>query len=115
MKKMLTLAAMLLFGIGLWAQATPATPATPPGKKPTIRQRQRTQQKRVGQGIASGQLTAREGARLERKEARLTRQIARDRASGGKLTAGERRSINRRQNRLSRQIYRQKHDAQRRK
>lgn len=116
MKRLMTFVAMLLFGILLAAQAAPVASATAPVKRPTIRQRQANQQRRIGQGIKSGQLTAREGARLERKEARVNREVARDRAAnGGKLTPGERRSINRQQNRLSRQIYRQKHNAHVRK
>jgi hypothetical protein len=93
---------------GLFArQITPDTAG-----RPAIRQRQRTQQKRIGTGVESGQLTAREAARLERKEARLNREIRKDRKDGGGLTARERRKINRRQDRMSRDIYRQKHDKQ---
>jgi hypothetical protein len=79
-----------------------------------IHRRQVRQQKRIGQGAQSGQLTARETARLERKEVRLNRQIRRDRADGGGLSAKERARIDRKQDRLSREIYREKHDAQHR-
>lgn len=81
-------------------------------QRATIRQRQINQQRRIAQGIHSGELTAREAARLERKEARLNREIRRDRADGGALTLKERRKIGRQQDRLSRQIYREKHDNQ---
>lgn len=81
-------------------------------RRPTIRQRQRMQQKRIGAGIENGQLTAREAARLEKKEAKLNREIRRDRRDGGGLTARERRKIDRQQDRMSREIYRQKHDKQ---
>src|SRR6266849_1501455 len=75
--------------------------------------RERRQQERIAEGVESGQLTPRETARLERKEARIHREIQRDRAAnGGTLTPAERRRINRQQNRVSRQIYREKHDAQ---
>jgi hypothetical protein len=77
-----------------------------------IHRRQVRQQKRIGEGVESGQLTAKETARLERKEVRLNREIRRDRADGGGLSAKERAKINRQQNRISRDIYRQKHDAQ---
>ena len=73
-----------------------------------------TQQGRIAQGVASGSLTAHEAGRLERKEARLDREIARDRRDGPGLTERERAKINRHENRLSRDIYRQKHDGQRR-
>jgi hypothetical protein len=71
------------------------------------------QQDRIADGVASGELTPRETARVERKEAHIQREIRTERAAnGGTLTPAERRSINRQQNRVSRQIYREKHDAQ---
>ena len=77
-----------------------------------IHDRRENQQDRIGQGVASGRLTARETARLETKEARLNHEIARDRfMNGGNLTNNERRQINRQQNALSRDIYRDKHNA----
>ena len=77
-----------------------------------IQQRKENQQDRIAQGVKSGELTAGETANLERKEARVNREIHRDRAkNGGTLTPKERRRINRQQNRLSRQIYRDKHNA----
>jgi hypothetical protein len=78
-----------------------------------VDRRERRQQERIAEGVDSGQLTPHETARLERKEARIDREIKRDRAAnGGTLTPAERRKINREQNRVSRQIYREKHDAQ---
>jgi hypothetical protein len=78
-----------------------------------IKKRKENQQDRIAQGVQSGQLTAGETARLEKKEARLnaeTRDMRED--NGGKLTPAEKRRVNRQQNRLSRDIYRQKHDGQ---
>jgi hypothetical protein len=77
-----------------------------------IKKRQENQQDRIAQGVASGELTAAETARLEKKEARLNRKIRKDRKDGNGLTAKERRQINRRQNQISNDIARQKHDAQ---
>jgi hypothetical protein len=78
-----------------------------------IHKRKENQQDRIAQGVKSGELTAGETAKLERKEARVNRETRRDRAqNGGTLTPQERRKINRQQNRLSRQIYREKHDRQ---
>ncbi len=80
-----------------------------------VDRREKRQQERIAEGVQSGQLTPRETARLERKEARIDREIRRDRAAnGGTLTRAERRRINRQQNRVSRQIYREKHDGQHR-
>ena len=78
-----------------------------------IRKRAENQQDRIAQGINSGQLTARESARLEHKESRLHSEVRDMRQlDGGKLTSGDRALVNQQQNRLSRGIYAQKHDAQ---
>jgi hypothetical protein len=62
--------------------------------------------------VQSDELTAGETANLEHKEARVNREIRRDRAqNGGTLTPKHRRKVNRQQNRLSRQIYRGKHNG----
>jgi hypothetical protein len=84
-----------------------------PAARNEVNARQRMQQERVGQGIKSGQLTAGEAARLERKEAGINREVSGMRqANGGALTPGERKLVNRQQNTMSRRIYRQKHDGQ---
>lgn len=94
----------LLAALLTLAAATPALAGE-------VDRREANQQARIGEGVGSGQLTPRETARLERKEARIDRQIKRDRAeNGGKLTPAEHRQINREQNRVSRQIYRAKHN-----
>ena len=78
-----------------------------------INQRQRNQQKRIGEGVENGSLTPAETARLEKQEAAIHHEVKTERkANGGKLTAQERRQVNRQQNRESKRIYRQKHDAQ---
>ena len=85
-------------------------PAAP--KEGRIQQRKQNQQKRIGQGVSSGQLTAGETTRLEGKEARVNREVRNDRkANGGTLTPQEKRQVNRQQNRISKDIYRDKHNA----
>ncbi|MGD1146651.1 MAG: hypothetical protein ABR961_01715 [Thermoanaerobaculaceae bacterium] len=80
-----------------------------------IQQRKDNQQERIAQGVASGQLTAGETARLEGKEAALNHEErAMRQANGGKLTAGDRAVINKQQNKLSGKIYQLKHNARRR-
>jgi hypothetical protein len=75
--------------------------------------REANQQARIAEGVQSGQLTPHETAKLERKEAKIHHEIARDRAAnGGKLTPAEKAKINREQNRESKKIYKEKHDAQ---
>ena len=84
-----------------------------PAEAGHIQNRKDHQQQRIARGVAGGQLTARETARLEGREANLNRQIHDMRtANGGSLTPGERALVQHQQNRLSRSIYRQKHDAQ---
>ena len=77
-----------------------------------INGRETHQQQRIGQGVRSGQLTARETYRLEREETRIDNQEARFRRSGGGLSPYERLRLEREQNRASRDIYHQKHDGQ---
>jgi len=72
-----------MFAIGLPAQTT----ATPPAPKTRIAQRKENQQDRIAQGVRSGQLTAGETSKLERKESALNKETRADRAAnGGKLT-----------------------------
>ncbi len=79
-----------------------------------VDRRQANQQARIADGVESGQLTPRETAHLERREAKTRREIRRDRAAnGGTLTRAERAKINREENRTSRQIYRAKHNDRR--
>ena len=94
--------AALMFG------ATGVLLAQEPGR---IQQRKENQQERIGKGVQNGSLTARETANLEHKEAKLNREIRRDRVDGGGLTNMERAKINRQQNKLSRQIYKDKHNG----
>jgi hypothetical protein len=79
--------------------------------KSEVGQRQREQQERIGQGIKSGQLTARESSNLERREAGENKEISGMRqANGGKLTNRERALVNHQDNRDSKAIYRKKHN-----
>jgi hypothetical protein len=91
--------------IGAFAQAAPA-PATP-----RVDQREANQEKRIQQGVASGQLNARETHRLDKQQARVEVAEANTKADG-KVTKGERKHLHRMQNRSSKNIYKQMHDAQ---
>lgn len=80
-----------------------------------VDQRQIEQQKRIAQGVSSGQLTTRETINLEHKEGRLQAEKHDMRVdNGGTLTAGEKAKLNRQQNVLSHQIYRDKHNGRHR-
>jgi hypothetical protein len=76
-------------------------------------QRNLNQQRRIEQGIKSGEVTNREAAKLERAQARTGALEARAGADG-KVGPNEQRRIQRNENRQSRRIYRKKHDAQER-
>lgn len=74
-------------------------------------QRNINQQKRIEQGLQSGQLTTREAARLEREQAQVNRaqsHALRD----GKLSDAESARIRQMQNKVSQDIRSEKHDAQ---
>ncbi len=77
-----------------------------------VRNRELNQQRRIGQGLASGQITARGAAKLEARESRINASRRADlAANGGRLTAGERRNLNRRENAASARIYTDKHNG----
>ena len=106
-----------LLGVGLlaltstigFAQAAPA-PAPMQRHAATINQRREFQQQRIGQGIRSGRINARQGARLERREVSVARTEHRMRAHDSeRLTHFDRVRLNHRLNHTSRAIYRARH------
>src|SRR5437016_11626195 len=72
-------------------------------------QRDVNQERRIEQGVQSGQLTNREAGRLERGQARVDRAEARAGADGH-VGAGEQRRIQKQENRQSKRIYREEPD-----
>ena len=91
--------------------APPASLDGSVASSPRIDHRQAAQQRRINQGIASGELTRREADRLEREQARIRR--AEDRAlADGRLTRNERAKIERMQDKASAHISAEKHDRQ---
>lgn len=100
----------LAFGSAAFAQA-PAVPKDPMAT-PRIDQRQANQEKRIEQGVASGQLTPREANRLERKQDRIAH-VEQRAKSDGAVTAQERKHLTKMENHTSRDIRRERHDAQR--
>lgn len=75
-----------------------------------ISERQVNQDKRVAQGVRSGELTRGETRVLVKQQRKIQRTKARA-WSDGRLTARERVKIERRQDNASRKIYRFKHNA----
>jgi hypothetical protein len=116
MQRNLILAAMLAVGYGFAtgsiAQAAPTSPpATRPHNAASETGRDVDQQKRIEQGLQSGQITSGEARKLEAGEARIDKTEQRD-LRNGSLSASERAQIQRQQNRESKAIHNQKHDAQ---
>jgi hypothetical protein len=86
--------------------------AAPMHRRININKRRKLQQKRIANGIATGRISARKGARLERREASIGRQERKMRAAGnGKLTRANKVKLTRKLNRTSRAIYRAKHNS----
>jgi hypothetical protein len=110
--KIRTLATVLTLALGTAAFAqAPAAPKDPLAT-PRIDQREANQEKRIEQGVASGQLTPRETNRLQRKEAHIATAEQRAKADGV-VTPQERKRLTKMENHTSRDIRREKHDAQR--
>jgi hypothetical protein len=94
-----TIVAMAIGGLSLSAQK--------------IEERKDSQQKRIAQGVASGQLTPGETKKIETKEQAINKEVRTERkANGGRLTQAEKKQVNRQQNRVSKQIHKEKNDAQ---
>jgi hypothetical protein len=102
-----TLLLVLMMGAlpaqGLTASDLPSTPR--------IDYRQASQQQRINEGAASGELTRHEAAGLQKEQARI--QKAEEKALGdGRLTRSEERRIEAMQDRASANISSQAHDRQ---
>jgi len=78
---------------------------------PVIDQRQTSQEQRIDQGIASGQLNEREANRLNKQQEHVNKMESRAK-SDGVMTKKERARIGAAQARASRHIAREKHDRQ---
>ena len=102
----LTAAVLAFAAAGAFAQAASAPAATP-----RVDQRQANQEKRIDQGIASGELNKRETVRLEKEQNAINRAENKAKADGT-VTRAERRRLHKMQNHASHDIRHQKHDAQ---
>jgi len=95
-------ASLALASIGAFAQAA---------STPRVDARQVKQEKRIDAGVASGQLTTGEAARLEKQQGHVATVEEKAKADGT-VTSAERRHMTRAQNRSSANIHHQKHDPQ---
>ena len=78
-----------------------------------VKKREKNQQKRIAQGVESGELNKKEAARLERNAAKIENKRERF-LSDGSLSAREKAKLQHDLNRQSRAIHQQKHDKQKR-
>jgi septal ring factor EnvC (AmiA/AmiB activator) len=85
--------------------------ASLPALAQTVDQKQADQQRRIQQGVESGQLTPKEARHLQKEVARLRAKEARMKADG-RVTPQERAKLQKELDGLDRKIYRQKHDPQ---
>lgn len=104
-KALITTVALTMSAVAM-AQAPAGAASTP-----RLDKREANQQHRIDQGVASGQLTAKETNNLDKREAKLAANEAAAKADG-KLTHAERRKLAHEANRDSRAIHHQKHDKQ---
>lgn len=103
MKKIMLLASMLLL--------TASSVVFAQDNTPVVDKRQKRQQGRITQGVASGEVTRAEAKRL-RAEQRHIRRAERRAKADGDVTNRERARLQRKQNKASRDIRRQKNDGQ---
>jgi hypothetical protein len=105
----------LMFVGSAIAQSTNNTSGAGPGvvdpghpRVNEVNAREANQQKRIGNGVANGNLTSKQATHLEKRETAVQNREKADMAAhNGHLTKAEQRGINRQQNRISRSI---KHD-----
>ncbi len=106
----LLIAVLAAFALPVLAQTAPAA-AKNPAATPGVDQRQVNQQQRIDQGVASGQLTGKEAARMEKGQAHVEKMEAKAKADG-KVTPKERGKLQQAQNNQSQKIKHNKHDKQ---
>lgn len=111
MKNMSIVAAAVLALTTFAASAQSGAAPAPGTNTPRIDQRQANQEKRIDQGVASGELTRREARKLNRQQNAIDTAENKAKADGT-VTAKERARLHKAQNHASRDIRRQKHDAQ---
>lgn len=74
----------------------------------------RDENRRIHGGVANGELTRGEAARLHAQKSQLRREAIRYKTNDGYISRRERADLRRDNRRLSRNIYHQKHDRQHR-
>src|ERR1039458_2396751 len=119
-KSLLVLAVGGLMIVGSASAQTSTTSGAGPGvvdpghpRVNEVNKREANQQKRIGNGVANGKLTAQQTTNLEKRETSVQNREKKDMAEhNGHLTKAEQKGINRQQNRISKSIYKDKHSKQ---
>jgi len=95
---------LVIIALGVLSTVTSAQEKTP-----IINKREVRQEKRIKEGVKTGQLTKGEAKYLqqEQKEIRKSKRVAKQ---DGKVTKGERRMIKSEQNQANKDIYKLKHN-----
>jgi hypothetical protein len=101
-----------LAGLVLVCLFLASLPARADTRDPDVKRRQWHQERRIGQGAVSGQLTPGELVYLKRQQASIRTAEALMKADG-RLTPGERVRLHRLLNQSSRDIFRLKHNQRR--
>ena len=78
-------------------------------RTPVINHREHSQERRINQGVRSGELTRNEARHLRAMKEKYSSDKRMAKADG-RVTAAERRHLRREENRTSRAIYRKKHN-----
>jgi hypothetical protein len=105
LKTLVAATTLALISAGAFAQAAPAA------STPRVDKREANQDTRIQNGVASGQLNAKETYKLEKEQAAVNKAEAHAKADGT-VTKAERHRLHKMQNRASHDIHAQKHDAQ---
>jgi hypothetical protein len=98
----------IILSIGMLAATTSI--ATAQTSTPRVDARQDNQERRIQQGVGSGQLTARETYQLEKGQVRVNKLENRAKADGV-VTNAERARLQQAQNVQSQRIYNKKHNG----
>lgn len=106
-----------MFGLSLNVLAQSATQPSSPNstensgynRQQVVKKREQNQEKRIQEGVKSGELTTKEAQRLERKQAHI-KKMEEKAMSDGKMTKGEFKHIENAQDRASHSIHRKKHN-----
>ncbi|MCC2978363.1 hypothetical protein LK533_17070 [Sphingomonas sp. PL-96] len=102
--------ALMIAGLGIAVTALPTAASAAPWQG--VNQRQATIERRIDQGVRSGQLNRREAVQLRTEVRQIAQLENRYRRSGGGLSVSERRDLDRRLDQLTARTRYEKHDRQ---